>query len=96
MYTKAELYSYACVDPKQLGYSWYLKVTPKAHENTIQGVLALYGHHYLKVKVTAAPVAGKANMAVLELFSKVLEVPLNQLQIISGHTAALKILSYVP
>lgn len=46
-----------------------------------------------KVRVTAAPEGGKANEAVLELLSGALDVPLEDLRLMSGKTSRDKVVS---
>jgi len=46
-----------------------------------------------KVRVTAAPEGGKANEAVLELLSGALDVPLENLRLMSGKTSRDKVVS---
>lgn len=53
------------------GLSLALRVVPKARRNRIEGVVSeADGSSALKVAVTAAPEAGKANAAVIALLAK--------------------------
>ncbi len=60
-----------------------IRLTPRARRNEIgplrEGVLY--------VKVTAPPVEGAANRALLSLLSQKLNVPLSALRLISGETS---------
>jgi len=44
-----------------------------------------------KVRVTAAPEAGKANDAVLELLARTLDLPRSRFALVSGHSSREKI-----
>jgi len=57
-----------------------LRVKPGARRNAIVGA---HGGA-LKLGVTAAPEKGKANRAVLELLSGVLDVPVSSIELLSG------------
>ena len=46
----------------------------------------------LKVRVTAPPVKGKANEALVKLLAKALGVRKNQIEIVSGHKARQKMI----
>ncbi len=45
-----------------------------------------------KIKVSARPVKGKANKALIKFLSDILDVPKNRIQIISGEKSRLKTL----
>lgn len=45
-----------------------------------------------KMRIAAPPVDGKANEALIELLSDVLDVPKSSIQIVKGHTAKTKVL----
>jgi len=64
-----------------------LKVIPGASRATVQW----FGEG-LKVKVTTAPEKGQANLAVLELLARRLEIPPAALRIVAGHTSQQKVL----
>lgn len=58
-----------------------VKVIPGAKKNEIS---ALMPDGRLKVRLTAPPVDGKANQALIKLFSQVLDVPKSRIHILSG------------
>jgi len=60
-----------------------LRIIPRAAKNTIQGE---YGEA-LKIRLTAPPVEGAANTALLKFLSKQLMIPRSRIQILSGATA---------
>jgi len=64
-----------------------LRVQPKASSCRIVGEHA----GSLKVAVTAAPEAGKANEAVIKLLAEALGVSKNSVRIVSGHASRRKI-----
>lgn len=73
------------------GVVLFLKVTPKASANKIQGIeSASETQQVLKVMVTAVAENGKANEAVIKLISKFLKVPKSSCQLIKGETSRYK------
>ena len=58
-------------------------VVPRAAKNEIVGVQG----ETLKVRVTAPPVKGKANEALVRLLAKTLRLRKNQVEIVAGHRA---------
>jgi len=63
-----------------------IKLLPKSSRNQVVG---REGDHF-KVKVTAPPVEGRANKALIELLAKKLGVPKSHFEIISGKSSRLK------
>ncbi|MEK7785748.1 MAG: DUF167 domain-containing protein [Chloroflexota bacterium] len=72
------------------GSALSIKVTPRARKNEIVGVMA---DGTLKIRVTAPPVGGKANEAVIELLADVLNVPKSKIEIVAGETSTQKLVS---
>ncbi len=69
------------------GLEVFLRVTPKASANRVQGIVDSGGGILrLKIQVTAAPENGKANAAVIKLLSKIWRVPKSDISIVSGQT----------
>ncbi|MEJ2725511.1 MAG: DUF167 domain-containing protein [Deltaproteobacteria bacterium] len=64
-----------------------IKLIPKSSKNQILGK---EGPAY-RVKVTAPPVEGLANEALIELLAKTLKVPKKDLKILSGQRSRLKL-----
>jgi uncharacterized protein (TIGR00251 family) len=64
-----------------------LRVSPGARRSELVG---RHGAGW-KVRVAAAPEAGRANEAVLDLLAQELELPRRSLSIVSGHTAREKV-----
>ncbi len=63
-----------------------VKLLPKSSRNQVVG---REGDHF-KVKVTAPPVEGRANKALIELLAKKLGVSKSHIEIISGKSSRLK------
>ena len=63
-----------------------VKVDPRARRNRLTNA----GEEY-KLEVTAPPVDGAANEAVIEFFSKGLRVPRSQIHILSGEKSRRKL-----
>jgi uncharacterized protein (TIGR00251 family) len=63
-----------------------VRVLPSAAKNEIVGV----EEGTLKVRVTAPPVKGKANEALVKLLAKTFRVRKTQIEIVSGHKAQRK------
>ena len=66
-----------------------IRVTPRASSNRIVGVDA-WGR--LKVRVTAPPVEGAANQAVIKLVAKALGISRGKVMLIRGETSRNKTL----
>ncbi len=64
-----------------------IKVVPRASRSGLAGWLG----DALKIRVAAPPEGGKANAAVLRVLSDALGVARTSVRIVSGETAALKI-----
>jgi uncharacterized protein (TIGR00251 family) len=63
-----------------------VKVTPRSSKNQITGK----EKEFYRVKVTAAPVEGKANDALISLLAEELDVPKRDIEIVAGKTGRLK------
>ena len=63
-----------------------LKVTPRAGRSEFAGVT----EEWLRVRLAAPPVDGKANEALIKLLARKLGIPRGAVEIISGDTARLK------
>jgi uncharacterized protein (TIGR00251 family) len=74
------------------GAALAVRVTPRASKNEIVDILS---DGTVKVHLTAPPVEGKANEALLKFLAKVLEIPVRQLEIIAGANGRDKLISIV-
>jgi uncharacterized protein len=72
------------------GAALALRVTPRASKNEIVEVLS---DGTVKVHLTAPPVEGKANEALLKFLSDILDVPLSSLDIVAGAGGRDKLIS---
>ena len=74
----------------QKGAALAIRVTPRAKKNEIAGVLS---DGTIKIRLTAPPVDGKANDALIKFLANVLEVPRSNIQIIAGEKGRDKLVS---
>lgn len=65
-----------------------IKVIPRSSLNVVVGEMA---DGTLKVKLTAPPVDGKANKALIELLADFYDTPKNKIKIVSGLTSKNKL-----
>jgi uncharacterized protein (TIGR00251 family) len=63
------------------GAALAIRVTPRARKTEIVEILA---DHTIKIRLTAPPVEGKANEALIEFMAKVLDVPRSKVEIVAG------------
>jgi uncharacterized protein len=64
-----------------------VRLQPRASKNEIVGLQGIS----LKVRVTAPPLEGMANDALVELLSKELQTPRRNVCIVSGHSSRTKV-----
>ena len=69
------------------GISFAVKVHPRARKNAITGTVG----DALKLALTAPPVEGKANQAVIEFFADLFQIPRSSVTIASGETSRNKV-----
>jgi uncharacterized protein len=69
------------------GITFAVKVHPSARKNAITGTVG----DALKLALTAPPVEGKANQAVIEFFADLFEIPRSSVTIASGETSRNKV-----
>jgi hypothetical protein len=63
-----------------------LRVQPKASKDEVVGPY----EDCMKVRITAAPVAGGANEHLVKYLSKIFKVPKSKIRLLSGETAKVK------
>jgi|SRR5579863_1055148 len=68
------------------GISFAVKVQPRARKNAITGTVG----DALKLALTAPPVDGKANQAVIDFLAGFFDIPRSSITIASGATSRLK------
>lgn len=69
------------------GITFAVKVHPRARNNAITGTVG----DALKIALTAPPVEGKANQAVIEFFADLFQIPRSSVTIASGETSRNKV-----
>ena len=72
------------------GAALAVRVTPRASKNEIVGILS---DGTVKVRLTAPPVEGKANAALLKFLAKLLDVSIRQLKVVAGAGSRNKLIS---
>lgn len=72
------------------GAALAIRVTPRARRDEIVEIL---NDQTIKVRLTAPPVEGQANEALIEFLSKVLDVARSRIEIIAGDTGRDKLVS---
>jgi len=72
------------------GAALAIRVTPRASKNEISGIQS---DGTVKIRLTSPPVDGRANEALIEFLSGVLDVPRSKIEIIGGHTGRDKLVS---
>jgi len=83
--------SFLLHDGKQ-GAALAVRVTPRASKNEIVDILS---DGTVKVHITAPPVEGQANTALLKFLAKVLDVPLRKLEVVAGASGRDKLISVI-
>ena len=74
----------------RFGAALAILVVPGASRNEIADILE---DGTIRIRLTAAPVEGKANAALIDYLSKVLDVPKSKIDIVAGHTRRDKLVS---
>jgi uncharacterized protein (TIGR00251 family) len=69
------------------GIAFAVKVHPRARKNAITGTVG----NALKLALTAPPVEGRANQAVIEFFAELFAIPRSSVTIASGETSRNKV-----
>lgn len=64
-----------------------VKVTPSSPKNEITGFMA---DGSVKIRIHATPEQGKANAQLIKFLSEELDIPTENIEIISGHTSSRK------
>jgi uncharacterized protein (TIGR00251 family) len=74
----------------QKGSALAIRVTPRASHNEIVEILS---DGTVKIRLTAPPVEGKANQALIEFLSDVLDIPTSRIEIVAGENGRDKLVS---
>jgi len=83
--------SFRLHDGKQ-GAALLVRVTPRASRNEIVEILS---DGTVKIRLTAPPLEGKANVALLKFLAKVLDVQIKQLEVVAGATGRDKLIAVI-
>jgi uncharacterized protein YggU (UPF0235/DUF167 family) len=83
-----DLFTYQAPLPEKL----IVRLTAKAAHNRIGEWIEVNGVRMLKVYVTAAPIKGASNAAMIELLAKEWGVAKSAITIVAGHTVKVKTL----
>jgi uncharacterized protein len=71
------------------GAQFALRVQPRASRNAVAGVIG----DAIKLAITAPPVDGKANQAVIEYLAELFMVAKSKVEIVSGETGRNKVIA---
>jgi uncharacterized protein (TIGR00251 family) len=72
------------------GAALAIRVIPRARKTEISEIMS---DGTIKIKVTAPPVDGKANQALVDFLAKILDIPPSNIEIIAGETGRNKLVS---
>lgn len=72
------------------GAALAVRVTPRARKNEISEILE---DGTIKIRLTAPPVEGKANQALIQFLSEILDVPARKIEIVAGETGRDKLVT---
>jgi hypothetical protein len=67
-----------------------IRVTPRAKRDEVYTIL---GDGTVKVRLTAPPVEGKANKALIKYFSGIFEIPRSRIEILTGFKSRNKLVN---
>lgn len=74
----------------QKGSALTVRITPRASRNEISEIL---NDGTVKIRLTAPPVEGKANAALVEFLAGVMGIPASRIEIVAGNTGRDKLVS---
>jgi hypothetical protein len=73
-----------------MGSALAIRVIPGSKRNEIDGILE---DGTIRIRLTAPPIEGKANSALIEFLSKILSVRRSDIEIVAGETSRNKLVS---
>lgn len=76
----------------RIGAAISVKVVPRAKKNEVAGVME---DGSVRIRLTAPPVEGAANQALVEFLSQLLQIHKNQIEIVAGASSERKLISLV-
>ena len=74
----------------KMGAAITVKVIPRSSRNEIAGIQE---DGTIKIRVTAAPVEGQANKALVEFLAEVLDIAKSKIEIIGGLSGRIKLIT---
>jgi len=74
----------------QKGAALAIRVTPRSSKNEITEIM---NDGTIRIRLTAPPVEGKANDALVSFLAEVLDVPRSRIEIVAGETGRDKLVS---
>jgi len=74
----------------QKGAALAIRVTPRSSKNEITEIM---NDGTIRVRLTAPPVEGKANEALVAFLAEVLDIPKSKIEIVAGETGRDKLVS---
>lgn len=74
----------------KLGAAVSVRITPRMPKNEISEIL---DDGTIKIRLTAPPVDGKANQALIEFLAKILQISASSIEIIAGQTGRNKLIT---
>jgi uncharacterized protein (TIGR00251 family) len=69
-----------------------VKVIPRAKKNEVAGLM---GDGSVRIRITAPPVEGAANQALVEFLSQLMNIHKNQIEIVAGLSSERKLITLV-
>jgi uncharacterized protein len=76
------------INDHPLGATFAVRVQPRAARTAITGMMG----EVVKLSLSAPPVDGRANVAVVEFFSEVFSVPRSSVQVVTGERSRNKVI----
>jgi len=77
------------IRPTSSGASFAVKVQPRARKDAVTGEIG----DALKVSLTAPPLEGRANQALIEFLAQLLKVPRSSIKIAAGQNSRRKVVA---
>lgn len=68
-----------------------MKIFVKAHPRAKNNLVEKIGENHFEVSVTAPPIKGLANKAIIELLSEYFDVAKSQIELVSGFSSKIKV-----
>ena len=79
------------INKSKNGERFQIKVVANSKKNSIE-----FSKSYIKIKINKPALEGKANKEIINFFSEILNLPKNNIKILSGEKSSLKMLLFIP